>query len=91
MEHHVFKDSALQHGYGRQDFDAVMRRPKLVLRSRRGFRNVYEILGRNDAGQYLHVITRRYRKGDDKIVIVFHIDVMCSADRRRFAKLVKTR
>lgn len=86
MEHHIFKDSAFKHGYAKKDFDALMHRPKLVLRSRRGFQNVYEIMGRNDDGDYLHIITRRYRKGDDKIIIVFHIDRMNTADRKRFIK-----
>lgn len=68
-----------------------MRNPKLLLRSRRGYRNVYEILGRNDAGDYLHVITRRYRRGDERIVIVFHMNRMVETDRRRFVKLMEQR
>lgn len=55
-----------------------------MLRSRRGYRNVYEILGRNSTGGYLHVVTRRYLKGTERIVIVFHISRMKASDRKRF-------
>lgn len=85
----IFKDSAFRHGFSDADYDEVLRNPKLVLRSRRGHRNVYEILGTNDAGEYLHVITRRYRDRDQRIVIVFHIARMSQSDRKRFQKVTK--
>jgi hypothetical protein len=84
MERVIYKDSAFKHGYDESDYDAVMRRPKLVLRSRRGYRNVYEILGRGNGGDFLHVITRRYLKGTERIVIVFHISKMKPSDRKRY-------
>ena len=89
MERVIYKDSAFKHGYGENDYDAVMRHAKLVLRSRRGYRNVYEILGRNDAGDYLHIITRRYLNGTERIVIVFHMSEMKAADRKRFIQVTE--
>jgi len=89
MEYIIFKDSAFRHGYGKKDYKEVIRNRKLVLRSRRGYRNVYEILGRNDAGDYLHLITRRFRKGRERVVIVFHIGRMNAADRKRFIKIME--
>ena len=84
MERIIFKDSAFKHGYDEGDYDAVVRGAKLVLRSRRGYRNVYEVLGRNTAGDYLHLVTRRYLSGADRIVIVFHMARMKPSDRKRF-------
>ena len=86
----VFKDSAFKHGFDENDYQEALRNGNLVLRSRRGFRNVYEILGRNDAGSYLHVITRRFRQGANNIVIVFHMGLMCEADRERFRRARRT-
>ena len=54
-----FSDSALRHGFGPEDVRQLIRRRPLVLRSRRGEENVYELLGRNAAGEYLHVVGRR--------------------------------
>lgn len=84
MERTIFKDTAFKHGYDEDDYVAVVRGTRLVLRSRRGYRNVYEILGRNSTGDYLHVVTRRYLKGTERIVIVFHIARMKPTDRKRF-------
>jgi hypothetical protein len=84
MERTIFKDSAFKHGYNEDDYDALMRAAKLVLRSRRGYQNVYEILGRNTGGDYLHIVTRRYLKGADRIAIVFHMSRMKPSDRKRF-------
>ena len=89
MERTIFKDSAFKHGYDEGDYDAVVRGAKLVLRSRRGYRNVYEVLGRNTAGDYLHVVTRRYLSGTDRIVIVFHMARMKPSDRKRFIQTVE--
>jgi hypothetical protein len=63
-----------------------MRGAKLVLRSRRGYQNVYEVLGRNAAGEYLHIVTRRYLSDDRRIVIVFHMARMKPSDRKRFVQ-----
>lgn len=68
MECGIFKDSGFKHGQGEDDYEAVMRHPKLVLRSRCGFHNLYEILGRNDEGEYLRMISRRFRKDQQRIV-----------------------
>ena len=86
----LYKESAFRHGFRRHDYREVRRNANVVLRSRRGDRNVYEILGRNDAGDYLHIVVRRYRQGEDRIELVFHINAMNSADRKRFRKIIRT-
>ena len=88
MERTIFKDTAFKHGYDEDDYDAVIRGTRLVLRSRRGYHNVYEILGRNSAGDYLHIVTRRHLKGTERIVIVFHMARMKSSDRKCFIQLM---
>ncbi len=87
----IFKESAFRHGFSESDYDEVLRHANLVLRSRRGYRNVYEILGTNDGGDYIHVVTRRYRRGEEKVTVVFHMGWMNDADRRRFRKMVRKR
>ena len=84
----VFKECAFRHGFDAKDFYEVQRNPCRVFRSRRGHPNVYEILGRTDAGEYLHVITRRRRSGPEMIVIVFHMDLMNPSDRKRYREAV---
>ena len=54
----------------------------LKLRSRRGLRGVYELLGRNYAGEYLHVA---YRRENDREV-VFHIRAMSPRERQRYRR-----
>lgn len=80
----IFDVSAFRHGFSPDDYREVLRNRSIVVRSRRGIPNVYEILGRNDAGEYVHVVTRRRRSGETGIVIVFHMSRMNEADRKWF-------
>ena len=74
----VFVDSAFKHGYEEDDFFELLDTGPLKLRSRRGLKGVYELLGRNYAGEYLHVA---YRREEDREV-VFHIRGMSPRERQ---------
>jgi len=65
----VFTDSAFRHG--KQDFYELLAGEYLKIRSQRGLDQVYELLGRNLSGAYLHVV---YRVLPDHRVRVFHIN-----------------
>jgi hypothetical protein len=54
----VFTTSAFRHGYTKQDFYEVLAADYLKIRSQRGLDDVYELLGRNLSGEYLHVVYR---------------------------------
>jgi len=84
-----FTDSAFRHGYTENDYWQVRRNRRLLLRSRRGLKDVHEVLGRNDAGDYLLILMKRYLKNGEEIVIVFHIGRMSDGDRRRFIRTVQ--
>ena len=79
-----FTDSALRHGFGPGDVGQLIRRRPLILRSRRGEENVYELLGRNAAGEYLHVVGRRQIRNGKRSFLVFHVSGMNERDRRRY-------
>jgi hypothetical protein len=83
-----FAESAFRHGYGREDYFESRRNPKMLFGSRRGEPDVYEMLGRNDAGDYLHVVFRSVREGILKRIVVFHIAAMNRADRKRYKRMV---
>jgi hypothetical protein len=79
----VFFESAFKHGYGEDDFFEVLEAGPLKLRSNRGLKGIYELYGRNYAGEYLHVA---YRRGGDQDV-VFHIRAMSPREKHRYRKL----
>ena len=79
----VFVESALKHGYGSDDFFEVLDQRPLKLRSRRGLAGVYEIYGRNYAGEYLHMA---YRKEKTRTV-VFHMRRMTPREKRIYLRL----
>jgi len=54
----VFVSSAFRHGYTKQDFNELLAADYLKIRSQRGIDHVYELLGRNLSGSYLHVVYR---------------------------------
>jgi len=83
-----FAESAFRHGYMRQDYLQARRNPKVLFGSRRGDPDVYEMLGRNDAGEYLHVVFRSIREGALKRIVVFHVAAMTRPDRRRYKRMV---
>jgi len=78
----VFVESAFKHGYEERDFFEVLEAGPLKLRSRRGLKNVCELLGRNYAGEYLHVA---YRREVDREV-VFHMRAMSPREIRSYRK-----
>ena len=59
----VFVESALKHGYGEEDFFEVLETSPLKLRSRRGLKGIYELYGRNYAGEYFTSRTAARRPG----------------------------
>ena len=79
----AFTESAFRHGYGEDDFFEVLEAGPLKLRSRRGLPHVYELLGRNCAGDYLHIAYRRETKRE----VVFHMRRMSDDERRYFRRM----
>jgi hypothetical protein len=82
----VFSASAFRHGYAEQDFYELLATKYVKIRSQRGIDDVYEILGRNLSGAYLHVA---YRVLPDRRVRVFHINAMTEAQRKRYRRFQK--
>lgn len=78
----VFKVSAFRHGYQKADFYEVLASHPLKRRSLRGIQNVYELFGKNAAGDYLHILYRR----SGAQTIVFHISRMTKRQRAYYQK-----
>ena len=83
MDWSSFFESALKHGYGEDDFLKVLETGPLKLRSKRGLKGIYELYGRNYAGEYLHMA---YRRDGDRDVI-FHMRAMSPREKRRYRNL----
>jgi len=75
-------ESAFKYGYEEEDFYEVLETDPLKLRSRRGLNNVYELYGRNFAGEYLHIA---YRREPDREV-VFHIRRMTAREKHLYRR-----
>jgi len=82
----VFTDSAFRHGYTKQDFYELLAGDYLKIRSQRGLDEVYELLGRNLSGAYLHVV---YRVLPDRRLRVLHISAMSEAQKRHYRRYRK--
>jgi hypothetical protein len=78
----VFTESAHKHGFQEEDFYEVLEAGPLKLRSQRGLEGVYELYGRNYAGEYLHIAYRR--EGDREVV--FHIRTMSPREKQRYRR-----
>jgi hypothetical protein len=76
----IFSASAFRHGYVEQDFYELLATTYLKIKSQRGLDDVYELLGRNLSGTYLHVI---YRVLPDRKLRVFHINAMTGTQKKR--------
>jgi hypothetical protein len=78
----VFVESAFKHGYEERDFFELMETgtPEVALTARAG--NVYELLGRNYAGEHLHVAYRREVDRD----IVFHMRAMSPRENKELSE-----
>jgi hypothetical protein len=79
----VFTSSAWRHGYTEEDFYEVLAGRYLKIRSQRGMDDVYELLGRNLSGAYLHIV---YRVLSDGRLRVFHMNRMTETQRRRLQR-----
>jgi len=84
-----FRDSAFKHGFGEDDYHEVCRNRNVRVRSRRGHPGVYEVFGRNDVGEYVHIVTRRYVYQGERVVMVFHMASMGERDRRWFRRMTQ--
>ena len=78
----VFTESARKHGFQEEDFYEVLETGPLKLRSRRGLEGVYELYGRNYAGEYLHIAYRREAGRE----VVFHMRAMSPREKQRYSK-----
>ncbi|MBI3329900.1 MAG: hypothetical protein HYZ81_24725, partial [Nitrospinae bacterium] len=58
MHEVTFTPSAFRHGFNEADFYELLTGRYLKIRSQQGLPYVYELLGRNLAGDYLHVVYR---------------------------------
>ncbi|MEW6296217.1 MAG: hypothetical protein AB1671_00540 [Thermodesulfobacteriota bacterium] len=83
MKEAIFAPSAFRHGYATEDFYEVVAGRPLKIRSQRGLDEVYELLGRNLAGDYLII----YRVLADGRLRVFHMSRMTDAQRRRYRRV----
>ncbi len=81
-----FAESAFKHGFGIGDFFELTSGRYVKLRSQRGLRDNYELLGQNLTGDYLHII---YRVIHSDTIRVFHIGVMAPQQKRRFKDFIK--
>ena len=82
----VFAGSAFRHGYTKQDFYELLASDYLKIRSQRGLDDVYELLGRNLSGAYLHIV---YRVLPDHRLRVFHMNRMAETQKRRYQRYQK--
>jgi hypothetical protein len=78
----VFVEGAFKHGYHQEDFFEVLEAGPLKLRSKRGVKGIYELYGRNCAGEYLHIA---YRREADREV-VFHMRAMTSREKQWYRR-----
>lgn len=83
MQGVVFTPSALHPGFTEDDFFELLAGRYLKVRSQRGIRDVYELLGRTLAGSYLHVV---YRVLPRRGIRVFHMNRMTDKQERRYRR-----
>lgn len=77
-----FTESAFRHGYDEEDFYEVLASKRLKIRSRRGLQTVYELYGRNYAGDYLHIAYRQ----EGTRTIVFHMRQVSQREKQTFRR-----
>ncbi len=80
----TFTPSAFRHGFSEADFYELLTGRYLKICSQQGLPHVYELLGRNLAGDYLHVV---YRVRESGRMVVFHMRRMTDRERRRYRRL----
>jgi len=84
MQEVIFTSSAFRHGYMADDFYELIAGRPLKIHSQRGLDDVYELLGQNLTGDYLHIVYRALPEG---CLRVFHINRMTEAQKRRYRRL----
>lgn len=84
MDSVVFGPTAFRHGYSEEDFFGLLGGRYVKIRSQRGVRDVYELLGRNLDGDHLHVVYRTLPEGRLR---VFHMNRMTDRQRRAYRRL----
>ena len=77
----AFVESAFKHGYDEEDFSEMLESGPMKVRSRRGLKGVYELYGRNYAGD-LHVAYRQEAGRD----VVFHIRPMSRREKQKYRR-----
>ena len=82
-------DSAYRHGYDDEDFADMLRDRFLVLRRGRRRRRVYEVFGRNRAGEYLVAAGRVVESSGMSVLRIFHLNRMTPAQRNRYRRQVR--
>lgn len=82
-----FADTAFRHGFHEEDFFELLSGRYIRLRSQRGLADVFELLGQNLAGDYLHVIYRTMAK--ENRLRVFHMNEMNENQKRRFKRWLR--
>ena len=82
-----FADSAFRHGLHEEDFYELISGRYIKLKSQRGITDVFELLGQNLSGTYLHAIYRIIR--NEERIRVFHMTEMNENQKRRFKRLLK--
>jgi hypothetical protein len=82
-----FADTALHHGFQEEDFFEVLSGKYIKLKSQRGITDVFELLGQNLVGEYLHIIYRVL--SGKKGLHVFHMNRMTESQKRRFRQMTR--
>ncbi len=79
-------ESAYRHGFDDNDFAELTHQRHLVIRNRRGRMAGYEILGRNESGEYLIAAAKLVESGGMKLLRVYHLGRMKNSEERRFRR-----
>jgi hypothetical protein len=82
-----FADTAFRHGFQEEDFFELLSGRYIKLRSQRGITDVFELLGQNLSGDYIHIIYRVVLK--ESALRVFHMNQMTAGQKRRFRQMLK--
>jgi len=87
MQKVEFVDTAFRHGFHEEDFFELLSGRYIKLRSQRGITDVFELLGQNLSGDYIHIIYRVLPEED--ALRVFHMNQMTESQKGRFKRWLK--
>jgi hypothetical protein len=82
-----FADTAFRHEFHEEDFFELLSGRYIKLRSQRGIVNVFELLGQNSAGDYIHAIYRVLPK--ENCLRVFHMNQMTENQKTSFKRWLR--